>query len=131
MAILATRRRWLVTSRRAASGSPCSFRRLANMNSSSGVRSGNLRISLKYRESPASLERAGRPRLLMLSPQFRASRMVTPSAGLRTRNAPLDEGNGSSSTIFQAAQGIHQTRKIGGPGGLETHGLVQAGMLES
>src|SRR6202165_5298624 len=34
MATLATKRRWLVTSRCAASGSPCSRQRLANMYSS-------------------------------------------------------------------------------------------------
>ena len=39
--------RRLVTSLRAASLSPCSFRRLANIYSSSGVKSGNLRISLR------------------------------------------------------------------------------------
>src|SRR5512147_1962058 len=49
MAILATRRRWLVTRRCAASTSPCSRQRLASMYSSSGSSSGNFRISWRYR----------------------------------------------------------------------------------
>src|SRR5215470_4498333 len=54
MAILATRRRWLVTRRWAASGSSCSCQRLASMNSSSLASIGNLRISDRYRLSPPS-----------------------------------------------------------------------------
>ena len=47
MAILATRRKWEVTSLCAASRSPCSFQRLASMNSSSGCSIGNWRISCR------------------------------------------------------------------------------------
>src|SRR5258706_7893953 len=54
MAILATRRRWLVTSRCAASVSWCSCQRLASMNSSSLASIGNLRISDRYRLRPPS-----------------------------------------------------------------------------
>src|SRR5438046_251614 len=54
MAILATRRRWLVTRRWAASGSSCSCQRLASMNSSSFASIGNLRISDRYRLRPPS-----------------------------------------------------------------------------
>src|SRR5215218_6804821 len=50
MAILATRRRWEVTSLWAARSSPCSFQLLASWSSSSGVSIGNLRISCRYRE---------------------------------------------------------------------------------
>src|SRR5689334_16084303 len=49
MAILATRRKWLVTSLCAALLSPCSRQRLASMNSSCGSSRGNLRISWRYR----------------------------------------------------------------------------------
>src|ERR1700744_3945376 len=49
MAILATRRRWDVTSWWAALVSPCSRQALASMNSCCGSRSGNLRISDRYR----------------------------------------------------------------------------------
>src|SRR5262245_48428533 len=59
MAILATRRRWLVTSLCAASRSSCSRQRLASMYSSCGSSIGNLRISERYRESPDSAVRIG------------------------------------------------------------------------
>src|SRR6516162_7843028 len=45
MAILATRRKWLLTSLCAASWSPCSRQRLASMNSSCGSSIGTCRIS--------------------------------------------------------------------------------------
>src|SRR5215831_10724818 len=54
MAILATRRRWLVTSWWAASVSPCSCQLLASMNSWSLASIGNLRISDRYRLRPPS-----------------------------------------------------------------------------
>src|ERR1051325_7311089 len=54
MAILAPRRRWLGTSRWAASGSWCSCQRLASMNSTSLASIGNLRISERYRLRPPS-----------------------------------------------------------------------------
>src|SRR5919112_1556857 len=59
MAILATRRRWLVTSRCAASESSCSFQRFASMYSSSGSSIGNLRISWRYRVRLPSPEMDG------------------------------------------------------------------------
>src|ERR1700751_724733 len=54
MAILATSRRWLVTSLCAASGSSCCCQRLASMNSSSFASMGNFRISERYRLRPPS-----------------------------------------------------------------------------
>src|ERR1700730_18599676 len=54
MAILATRRRWLVTRWSAASGSPCSRHLLNRRNSSSGVISGNLWMSRRYRRTVGS-----------------------------------------------------------------------------
>src|SRR4026207_1170136 len=59
MAILATSRRWEVTSRWAASRSPCSFQLLASMYSSSGCSMGNRRICWRYRLRPPSLEIVG------------------------------------------------------------------------
>src|SRR5829696_1521492 len=59
MAILATRRRCEVTSRCAASESPCSRQRLASMYSSLGSSIGNLRISSRYRDRPPSLASTG------------------------------------------------------------------------
>src|ERR1043166_3055568 len=59
MAILATRRRWLVTSWRAASESSCSRQRLASMYSCSGSRSGNFRISERYRDLGDQAQMAG------------------------------------------------------------------------
>src|SRR6516165_644175 len=63
MAILATSRRWLVTSRCAASGSSCSFQRFASMYSCSGSSIGNLRISCRYRVRFPSEEREGTERV--------------------------------------------------------------------
>src|SRR6187455_2950654 len=54
MAILATRRRWLVTSLCAASRSPCSRQLLASMYSCCGSNIGNRRISSRYRDRPPS-----------------------------------------------------------------------------
>src|SRR3954469_17606303 len=89
MAILATRRRWLVTRRWAASGSSCSCQRLASMNSSSFASMGNLRISDRYRLRPPSGDITDRALAAMvLSPQFldgpgrRAFRARSPSAPL-------------------------------------------------
>ena len=59
IAAFATRRRWLVTSLAAASGSPCSLKRLASIYSSSGERIGNFLISARYRFSPSSPAGAG------------------------------------------------------------------------
>src|SRR5581483_8112419 len=59
MAILATRRKWLVTSLCAASRSLCSRQRLASMNSSCGSSIGNRLISSRYRESPVSPDKMG------------------------------------------------------------------------
>src|SRR5689334_7444924 len=71
MAILATRRRWLVTSRCAASGSWCSCQRLASMNSSSLASIGNLRISDRYRLRPPSGDiTASALAAMVLSPHF-------------------------------------------------------------
>src|SRR6516165_6061465 len=56
MAILATRRRWLVTNLCAASRSPCSRQRLASMNSSCGSSMGNRLISSRYRVRPDSAD---------------------------------------------------------------------------
>src|SRR6516164_1606137 len=63
MAILATSRKWLVTSRCAASGSACSFQRLASMYSCSGSSIGNLRISWRYRVKFPSEETEGTERV--------------------------------------------------------------------
>src|SRR5712671_6158887 len=60
MAILATRRRWLVTSRCAASRSPCSRQRLASIYSSCGSSIGNRRISSRYRPRPDSAVMIGK-----------------------------------------------------------------------
>src|ERR1700730_5486962 len=60
MAILATRRKWLVTSRWAASRSPYSRQFLASMYSSCGSSMGNRRISLIYRARPDSAVRVGK-----------------------------------------------------------------------
>src|SRR5260370_27799594 len=57
--MLATRRRWLVTSRCAASEYSRSFQLLASMYSSSGSSIGNLRISWRYRVRFPSPERDG------------------------------------------------------------------------
>src|SRR5580704_9533896 len=54
MAIFATRRKWLVTSRCAASRSPCSRQRLASMYSSCASSMGNRRILWRYRLRPDS-----------------------------------------------------------------------------
>src|SRR6202790_5818164 len=59
MAILATSRRWLVTSLCAASRSSFSAQRLASMYSCWGSSIGNLRISARYRERPDSPLRTG------------------------------------------------------------------------
>src|SRR5262249_11510236 len=59
MAILATSRKWLVTSLCAASRSPCSRQRLASMNSSCGSSIGNRRISSRYRVRPVSPDKMG------------------------------------------------------------------------
>src|SRR3977135_2269417 len=67
MAILATKRRGLVTSRCAASGSSRSFQRLASMYSSSGSNIGNLRISWRYRVRFPSPDRDGAERLAILT----------------------------------------------------------------
>src|SRR5580704_18148313 len=64
IAILATRRRWLVTRRCAACGSSCSFQRLASMYSSSGSSIGNLRISCRYRVRLPSEETDGTERAI-------------------------------------------------------------------
>src|SRR4029077_17505655 len=61
MAILATRRRWLVTSLWAAARSPCSRQRLASIYSSCGSSMGNRWISARYRvrlESPTANDQA-------------------------------------------------------------------------
>src|SRR5215218_3868645 len=60
MAILATSRRWLVTSRCAASRSPCSRQLLASIYSSCGSSIGNRRISSRYRARPDSAVRTGK-----------------------------------------------------------------------
>src|ERR1700722_13004227 len=58
MAILATRRKWLLMSRCAASLSPCSRQRLASLYSSCGSSMGNRRILLRYRVRPDSVTEA-------------------------------------------------------------------------
>src|SRR5215467_13681744 len=60
MAILATRRRWLVTSLWAATRSPCSRQRLASIYSSCGSSIGNRRISSRYRDRPDSAVMIGK-----------------------------------------------------------------------
>src|SRR5579863_3841474 len=60
MAILATSRKWLVTSRCAASRSPCSRQRFASMNSSCGSSIGNRLISSRYRVRPVSPDKMGK-----------------------------------------------------------------------
>src|SRR3569623_169967 len=105
MAILATSRRWLVTSRCAASGSSCSCQRLASMNSSSLASIGNLRISDRYRLRPPSGDMTARALAAMvLSPQFLDVRAGAP--GAHNPSAPLNlldmyevaaaEGSGST-----------------------------------
>src|SRR3954466_7976167 len=84
MAILATRRRWLVTRRWAASGSSCSCQRLASMNSSSFASMGNLRISDRYRLRPPSGDMTLRALAAIDSPLFLDVRAGAPSA----RNGP-------------------------------------------
>src|SRR4051794_8302471 len=59
MAILATRRKWEVTSLCAASRSPCSRQLLASMYSCCGSSIGNRRISSRYRDRPDSAVRIG------------------------------------------------------------------------
>src|SRR5215475_11905587 len=60
MAILATKRKWLVTSLCAATRSPCSRQRLASIYSSCGSSIGNRRISSRYRDKPDSAVMIGR-----------------------------------------------------------------------
>jgi hypothetical protein len=59
MAILATSRKWLVTSLCAELSSRCSRQRLASMNSSCGSSIGNRLISSKYRVRPVSPDKMG------------------------------------------------------------------------
>src|SRR4029077_12239362 len=59
MAILATRRRWLVTSLCAEFSLPCSRQRFASMNSSCGSSIGNRLISSRYRVRPVSPDKMG------------------------------------------------------------------------
>src|SRR5208282_5988917 len=58
--ILATSRKWLVTSLWAASLSPCSRQLLASMYSSWGSNIGNRRISSRYLVRPVSPDRTGK-----------------------------------------------------------------------
>src|SRR3954471_23702121 len=84
MAILATSRRWLVTSWCAASRSSCSRQRLANMYSSCGSSIGNLRISARYLERPDSPLRTGKLRLraiLSALQWFRSPTAADPAGG--------------------------------------------------
>src|SRR5713101_5418079 len=83
MAILATRRRWLVTSRWAASGSSCSRHRLASMYSSSGASIGNLRISRRYLPWFPSVELLGRAGVLAIGSQFLAAAAAARTAETR------------------------------------------------
>src|SRR5215471_21551191 len=71
MAILATRRRWLVTRRCAASRSPCSRQLLASIYSSCGSSIGNRRISSKYRDRPVSADRIGKAAARAMVAPFR------------------------------------------------------------
>src|SRR5579863_2339186 len=67
MAILATSRKWLVTSRCAASRSPCSRQRFASMNSSCGSSIGNRLISSRYRVRPVSPDKMGKAAVWAIS----------------------------------------------------------------
>src|SRR5262245_13029430 len=74
MAILATSRKWLVTSLCAASRSPCSRQRFASMYSSSGSSIGNRRISSRYLVRPVSPERTGKAAVWAMTAPFPCSR---------------------------------------------------------
>ena len=138
MAILATRRRWLFTRRRAASGSSCSRQRLASMYSSCGSRSGNFRISVRYLESPPSPGEPARPRLLITLAPFRLADFDAPTAPHPPTLTP-NRGSGHSGTRIgrngsfrfrrdclnsQAPKCRYQGREVCRPCRLEPHGLV-------
>src|SRR5437879_4704567 len=92
MAILATRRRWLVTRRWGAWGSSGSCQRLASMNSSSLASIGNLRISERYRLRPPSGDITARALAAMVfipfSPGHSGRRACT-----RNPSAPLNHSD--------------------------------------
>src|ERR1700722_13488643 len=74
MAILATSRKWLVTSPCAASRSPCSRQLLASMYSSCGSSIGNRLISSRFLGRPVSPDRTGKAAVWAMTAPFPCSR---------------------------------------------------------
>src|SRR5262249_7143714 len=109
IAILATRRRWLVTSLCAASRSPCSRQLLASMYSSCGSNIGNRRISSKYRDRPVSADRIGKAAARAMVAPFRR----LPPFGGPFRNYP-SPGAGNRNVLVQLRSSVAVAATIHG-----------------